>query len=60
MKRNITPRTQERVHRLAYEFEAMARRAREDGLERLANYLKTISSDCGNLARNDSYWRHGS
>lgn len=48
--------TQERVHRLAYDFEAMARRAREGGFERLANSLTDVSGQLGDLARNDDAW----
>lgn len=55
-RRRITPRTQERVHRIAYDFEDMARRARDDGKEGLADTLQGIASSCGDLARNDERW----
>lgn len=56
-RRRITAKTQERVHRLAYDFEDLARRARTDGLERLANSLQAIASTTGDLARNDEVWK---
>lgn len=56
-RRSITPRTQERVHRLAYDFEDMARRARTDGKEGLANKLKSIASNLGDMAREDDLWK---
>lgn len=55
-RRSITKRTQERVHRLAYDFEDMARRARADGLDGLADRLNGLASSCGNLARDESAW----
>ncbi len=55
-KRSITPRTQERVHRQAYEFEYLAARARADGLERLANSLQAVAGTMGDIARNDEIW----
>lgn len=55
-RRSITKRTQERVHRLAYDFEWMAGRARHDGLPALADSLQAIASSCGDLARKESYW----
>lgn len=58
-RKNITARTQERVHRLAYDFEHMAARARADGLDMLANTLQSIASSCGNIARNDDAWGVG-
>lgn len=55
-RRSITPRTQERVHRLAYDFEEMARRARHDGNEGLADRFNDIASTLGDLARNTDAW----
>lgn len=54
-RRRITSRTQERVHRLAYDFEDLSRRARTDGLESLANSLQDIAHKCGDLARSDCW-----
>lgn len=56
MRRNITRRTQDRIHRLAYDLADIAMRARADGLDYLANSLQSMSSTCGNLARTNSYW----
>lgn len=56
-RRRITPKTQERVHRIAYDFADLAARARTDGLSRLADSLGEISSRCGDLARNDEVWK---
>lgn len=56
-RRRITPKTQERVHRLAYDFEDLARRARDDGKDSLANSLQAIAGTCGDLARNDEAWQ---
>ena len=50
-QRTITRRTQERIHRLAYDLEYLAHRARKDGLDTLANSFKDMARDCGNLAR---------
>lgn len=56
-RRRITAKTQERVHRWAYDFEDIARRARTDGLETLADSLQSIASRVGDLARNDEVWK---
>jgi hypothetical protein len=57
-RRSITHRTQDRVHRLAYEFQDLAARASQDGLPGLAWSFREIACRCGDLARNDDQWRH--
>jgi hypothetical protein len=47
----ITKRTAERLHRAAYDFEALAARFRSDGLDYYANSIKHMSSNLGELAR---------
>lgn len=42
---------------MAYDFEDIARRARTDGLESLADSLQSIASRVGDLARNDEVWK---
>lgn len=56
-RKTITSRTQNRVHRLAYDFEDMAWRARADRLDRLANSLKNVAHMCAELVRDEELWK---
>lgn len=51
MKRKLSRRTAERLIRAAYDFEDLAGRLREDGHERFADYVKSISRDLGDCGR---------
>lgn len=56
-RKRITERTRERVHRLAYDFEDLARRARADGLISLADTFQATASSLGNVARDEDRWK---
>ena len=58
-QKTITRRTQERIHRMAYDFEWLAARARKDGLDPLADRFRDLASWCGNVARNGDLWPWG-
>lgn len=52
MRKTVTLRTAERIHRAAYDFESLSVRLRAEGFEREGNGLKDVSRKLGDIARN--------